>query len=247
MGPMPMNRRSRLVSSVVMISGALCMMAVAGCGGGGSSSAASSGGASSGGGSAQVSKFQACLREHGVEGFGQGQPTQPSDEDRASLQEAMNACRDLAPQGAGTGGFPGADSAQFAEYRECLQKNGASGLGFGGPPPQGGTGQPSGSAPDGQPGGGPALSDEERAKLTAAMEACRSLAPEGFGQRGGGLPGPGGANGNGAVANPEYRKCMADHGVTLGEPGSVGTEAFRKATEACGRLLDQSDSGSAAP
>ncbi len=210
-------------------------MLVAGCGGsGGGSPEASPQGDASGGGSGQVNEFDACLREHGVEGFGQGQVTQLSDEERAAFQDAMSACRDLAPQGAGSGGFPGADSAQFTEYRDCLQEHGVSG--FGGAP---GQGQPPASTGDGQqPGGRAQLSDEERAKLEAAMEACRSLAPEGRGQPGGGFPGAG------AAGNSEYRQCMSEHGVTLGQQGSGGAEAFRKATEACGKLLEQSDSGS---
>ncbi len=166
-----------------------------------------------------------------MEGFGQGQVTQLSEEERAAFQSAMSACRDLAPQGAGPGGFPGANSEQFAKYRDCLQEHGVSG--FGGEAP--GQGQP--PADGQQPGGGAQLSDEERAKLQAAMEACQSLAPEGFGRPGAGVPGAGGGG-----ANAEYRRCMSEHGVTLGQQNSA--EAFRKATEACGSLLDDAGSGS---
>jgi hypothetical protein len=234
--PMRVNRWSRLAVPVVLGSSVLCLMAVAGCGGGESSSGASPQGDGSAGGSAQLTEFDACLREHGVENFGQGQVTQLSDEERAAFQSAMSACGDLAPQGGGAGGSSGAGSAQLTEYRDCLQEHGVSGFG-GGP----GQGQPPASAGDGQPGGGAQLSDEERAKLEAAMEACRSLAPEGLGQPGGGSPGAG------AAGNSEYRQCMSEHGVTLGQQGSGGAEAFRKATEACGSLLEQSGSGSSSP
>ena len=233
---MRLNRWSRRAVPVALVSGVLCLIAVAGCGGGGGSSSeassqsdapASAQGDGSGDGSGQTDEFTACLREHGVEGLGQGQVTQLSDEERAAFQSAMSACRDLAPQGDGAGGFPGVSSEQFAKYSSCLEKHGVSNFG-------GGQGQPPANGQ--QPGGRAQLSDEERAKLEAAMEACRSLAPEGLGQPGGG------GLGAGAAESSEYRQCMSEHGVTLGQQSSA--EAFRKATEACGKLLEQSDSGS---
>ena len=253
--------RSRLAVLVGLLLGVLCVLALSGCGGGGGGSASSagssqgdasgSGDGSSGGGSAQVAEFTKCLREHGVEGFGQGQVNELSEEEQAAFQSAMSACRDLAPQG-GPGGFSGASSTELTKYRDCLQEHGVSG--FGDAPGQG-QGQGQSPADGQQPGGRAQLSDEERAKLDAAMKACASLAPQGFG-RGGGFPGAGAApppaSGNqpgadGSAASSAYRKCMSEHGVTLGEQGSVGTEAFRKATEACGKLLEQSGSGSTSP
>ena len=146
------------------------------------------------------------------------------------MGEAMSACSDLAPEGFGPGGSAPADSEQMAEYRDCLEENGVTGFG-------GGQGGPSVPGSDAQGDGGEPLSDAEREKLQAAREACQSLAPEGFGRPGGGFPGAGGAQ------NAEYRDCMAEHGVTLGEQSSAGQQAFRKATEACGKLLEQPESG----
>ena len=223
--------RSRLAFRALGLLCLACLVVVAaGCGGGPDSSSASSQGDASTTAD-QTAEFTECLREHGVEAFGQGQgPGNQSEEDRAAFAEAMSACRDLAPEGFGPGGSAPADSEQMAEYRDCLEENGVTGFG-------GGQGGPPAPGSDAQGGGGGALSDAEREKLQAAREACQSLAPEGLGRPGGGFPGAGGAQ------NAEYRECMAEHGVTLGEQNSAGQEAFRKATEACGKLLEQPESG----
>ena len=97
-------------------------------------------------------KFQACLKQHGVQtgttgpaGPG-GQPASPDS------QSAFAACRSLLPAGSfgggNAGGSVGAPSSTFAKFQACLKEHG------------GGTGASS-------------------ATTQAAIAACRSLLPNG--------------------------------------------------------------------
>jgi hypothetical protein len=99
-------------------------------------------------------KFQACLKNHGV------QTGSTNPQTSTSSQAAFAACRSLLPNGGAGGGFGsgsgssaggsgGANSATFAKYQTCLKQHGVQ------------TG----------------ASGQSAAKLQAAITACRSLLP----------------------------------------------------------------------
>lgn len=97
-------------------------------------------------------KFQACLKQHGVQ-TGSGQRGGFSQASRTAFQ----ACRSLLPPGAGGGfgggagggGAPGANPA-FQRFQACLRQHRV------------------------QPGGG-----QSSSKTAAAIAACRSVLPNG--------------------------------------------------------------------
>lgn len=173
--------RSPLLACTVLASVAL----VAGCGGsdgGGSGNAASSGSTettSSSGGSG--ASFAECMKQHGVEvpsaGFGgagqrpapQGQqqsgqgtpPRLPDGTDPSKFQDAMQACRSLAPQVTLGGG------QQSASFITCMKEHGVDV----------GEGLAPGTLPDG-------VSQEA---LQVGLQACRTPAsgPSGTASSGG--------------------------------------------------------------
>ena len=106
---------------------------------------------------------------------------------------ALAACRPGGGAGSTGSNSTPASNRPFAAYRRCLGQHGVT------PPGPGvtrGTGEPA-----------------DATAFAAARRACRALRPAG-GLRGGGL--------NGTI-RAAFRRCMVDHGVTLGAPGSAGT------------------------
>jgi hypothetical protein len=143
--------------------------------------------------------------------------------------------------GGAAGGAPGGGNAGgFQAFRDCLTSHGVTlparpgggqGGGGGGTPPAGG-----GGAPPAGGGGFAARLGNLTAKQKAAVTACQSKRPAGFG----------GGNRNGGAANPalaKYTACLKSHGVTFGST-SPTSSAFKKATTACKSLLPTNTGGS---
>ncbi|MDX6470440.1 MAG: hypothetical protein QOF75_2243 [Gaiellaceae bacterium] len=135
------------------------------------------------------------------------------------------------------GGQGGGNGGAFQAFRSCLTSHGVT------LPARPGGGQGGGTPPAGGGGGGtpPAGGIASRlgnltAKQKAAVAACQSKQPAGFG----------GGNRNGGAANPalaKYTACLKSHGVTFGST-SPTSSAFKKATTACKSLLPTSTGGS---
>ncbi len=93
-------------------------------------------------------KYRDCLKQQGL-------PARPargsklSDEDKAKLKAAFEACKSALPAP-----VKAAQDA-FAKYRDCLKQQGLPA----------------------RPARGSKLSDEDKAKLKAAFEACKSALP----------------------------------------------------------------------
>jgi hypothetical protein len=109
-------------------------------------------------------------------------PSLPAGVTQAQYQAAQQACRSDLPAG-GFGGFGGANSAQLAAYRNCLQLHGVTlpaaggGGAGGGQPPASGQTPPTttaGSAPRAGGFGGLNTSDPT---VKAALTACAALRP----------------------------------------------------------------------
>jgi hypothetical protein len=89
------------------------------------------GGAPQGGQSgAQFQKFQQCMKDNGVDGFGPGAQGSQSQADEAKTQKARKACASLAPQGGfPQGGLPqgapGSGGGNFTAFSRCMKRNGA--------------------------------------------------------------------------------------------------------------------------
>jgi len=98
-------------------------------------------------------------------------PSLPAGVTQAQYQTAIQACGSQLPQGAGGG----ANSAQFAAYRNCLQLHGVTLPASGGPPASDQTASSAtgGSAPT--PGLGNL--DTTNPTVQAALKACASLRP----------------------------------------------------------------------
>lgn len=154
------------------------------CGGGGDDDTATATGdtAASSESSEGDTAYQDCLAEQGVElpdfGGGEGGPPEgfdpesgsippggggqgglPEGVDQEALQEAMEACADLAPEG-GFGGGPGGAGLEALEaYRSCLADNGVE-------------------VPESTEGSPPASIDETDPDFAAANEVCAALLPE---------------------------------------------------------------------
>jgi hypothetical protein len=143
------------------------------------------------------------------------------------------------------------NSAAFQKFSACLKKHGVT-IGAFGRRPGSGTRPPGGTRPSGSgtgTGGAPATGNRPRRaqnpKFQAAMKACQSLAPQGFGQGFGGRFGQGG--GGGGANNQQFQKftaCMKSHGVTLptggqqaAKPINRNSAVYKKASAACSKLL----------
>ena len=100
----------------------------------------------------------------------------------------------------GTGSTPEAAGRRFAAYRQCLEDHGATPRARGTDPVTGNT--------------------ADAATFGAARRACRGLRPAG-GLRGGGID---------AGPRAAFRRCMADHGVTLPTAGLPATGPGPKAS-----------------
>jgi hypothetical protein len=117
--------------------------------------------------------------------------------------------------GCHSGGTPAA-KRPFAAYRQCLEQHGV---------------QPRhrrGTSTTAAPAAGESSTTTTRpdpAAFAAARQACRKLRPAG-GLRAGGF---------GSGTRAAFRKCMADHGVTLPEPGGAGVGATTGSSEPAGK------------
>lgn len=171
----------------VLVAGAL-LLALAGCGDddGGGGGVATANGTANGGKDAKGSeqevdddearrKFAECMRENGIDMPDPEPGERPRMQvrgDRAEMEKAMDACRELLPNG---GDFtPSAEQLEsMREMAKCMRANGVPE--FPDPDPNGGgirIGQDSGIDPD----------DPD---FKAAQEKCNDKMPEGM-RRGGG-------------------------------------------------------------
>lgn len=118
----------------------------------------------------QVLEFTTCLREHGMDiddpAPGEGLQLRVGPDD----QEAMDACRDLAPEG-GTGGGANTEMAEaMSDFAECMRENGVEAF----------------PDPDPENPGRMMITPEigEDPDFAGAEEACADVLPDG-GQAGG--------------------------------------------------------------
>jgi hypothetical protein len=158
----------------------LVALVVAGCGGGskaaetGSGSASAPAGSSSGSDvNAQLARFSQCMRQHGEPDFpdqrtvnGRIQLTLPQgmNPSSAQFQQAMQACRSLAPaQQNGSGSADSAQQDQLVKFVKCMRKNGVPNF------------------PDPTKGGQTVVTgiDPSSPQFQTAMQACQSLIPAG--------------------------------------------------------------------
>ncbi|WP_327710987.1 hypothetical protein OG912_22565 [Streptomyces sp. NBC_00464] len=99
---------------------------------GGSSGAADSGGAKPTGSADRALAYAKCMRENGVtkfpdpKGDGSGVIGKDSgiDPESPTFKKAMEACKDLTPQGAGPAGGKPIDAAKGRAWAECVRDNG---------------------------------------------------------------------------------------------------------------------------
>jgi len=122
----------------------------------------------------------------------------------------------------GTTGAAG-NAASLKKFQDCLAQHGVTvpSTTPGGTFPPGGPGAGASGTPGTPPGG---------SAPSAAIQACQSLAPAGFG------PGPAG----GQQALQAFVSCMSDHGVklTASDPAVLGTvDRTSAAYKACSPLL----------
>ena len=158
---------------------ALAIAVLAGCGGedtakdevasvsaGGATPAAS---ASAAADPEQGRKFAACMRENGVPDFpdpgadgdfDMGQ-LRDADIDRQKLQQAQEACRELAPNGGQRPQLDAAQQEQFRQFAQCMRDNGVD---MPDPDPNGGG--------FGMGDGGGSF-DQDDPAFKKAMEACQ--------------------------------------------------------------------------
>lgn len=145
--------RGRIVIAAVTSLAAMALVLGACSGGGGEDGVATLGGGqddTSGATGSSVdaedalAEFAECMRENGIEDFpdpqvdengaiviggpGGGGSGPPDDADLEEIQQAMQACQDLLPQGLGPGEISEEDQAAlqdaFLEYAQCMRDNG---------------------------------------------------------------------------------------------------------------------------
>jgi len=141
----------------------------------------------------QSDAFKACLEQQGVTlpaKPADGTRPELSDEQKAELRAAHDACASLRPSRPELSDAQKAQlQAQVEQYRACLEAQGLT-------PPE----RPAPSA-DGIPPQRPQISDEQRAQIEAARTACADVAPnlglDGVGPFGRGGPGGPGGPGHG--------------------------------------------------
>lgn len=124
--------------------------------------------------------YAECMRENGVPEFpdpvdGQTQlqagPESGIDPNSPEFQQAQEACQDLAPQGADSGGAPPEEvQRQALAFAQCMRDNGMPDF----PDPQ----FSAGGVIMGGPGSG---IDPNSPEFEAAMQACRDKVPSGLG------------------------------------------------------------------
>lgn len=111
-------------------------------------------------------RLEECLREQDVElphGAGQSPGPPPADFDPDALQKALQGpCKDLAQGAFGdtTGGSSQEFQDQFAEFRQCMSKQGVE-------------------VPDFQSGGSHGQFDSDDPEVQKATKACEDTAPTG--------------------------------------------------------------------
>jgi hypothetical protein len=120
----------------------------------------------------QLAEFSHCMRENGVPSFpdlrtvnGTIQLSLPPgvDPNSPQFQQAMEACRSLAPVQQNSGGAPSAEQQdQMLAFVKCMRKNGVPDF----PDPKGGLMTGAGIDPNSP-------------QFQSAMQACQSLLPAG--------------------------------------------------------------------
>ena len=170
----------RILQGGVLLASAAALLFSAACGSsGGKASAAPSGSVSASGGFAA---YAACLRQHGVN-IPTARPTaRPSGRAGGGFlggganQQAIQACRSLAPQGGGRGGFGGRGMQELQAFRSCLSDHGVK-L----PTPTPGARPPGVQRTPGArrtPGAGPFGGfNTSDPKVAKAVKTCRPLLP----------------------------------------------------------------------
>jgi hypothetical protein len=142
----------------------------------------------------QSDAFKACLEQQGVTlpaKPADGTRPELSDEQRAALRAAHEACASLRPTRPELSDEQKAQlQAQVEQYRACLEAQGLT-------RPERPAPSADGTRPAGPRMGEPQISDEQKAQREAARTACADVAPT-LGAGGlGGLGGPGGPGGFG--------------------------------------------------
>jgi hypothetical protein len=139
----------------------------------------------------QSDAFKACLEQQGVTlpaKPADGTRPELSDEQRAALRAAHEACASLRPTRPELSDEQKAQlQSQMEQYRACLEAQGLT-------KPERPAPSADGTRPAGPRMGEPQISDEQKAQIEAARTACADVAPN-FG--GSGLGGPGGPGGFG--------------------------------------------------
>jgi hypothetical protein len=170
----PLPRHKQWLAAAAVLVASLALVA-AGCGGSGSSDANSSSGSAAGSSSGsdlneRLADFSQCMRENGVPNFpdqravnGQVQLSLPPglDPNSPQFQQAMEACRSLAPVQENGGGAGQQD--QLLRFAKCMRKNGVPDFPD---PTRGGLVTGSGIDPN-------------SAQFQSALQACQSLLPAG--------------------------------------------------------------------
>jgi hypothetical protein len=148
----------------------------------------------------EIDAYRACIRQQGVtlpDKPADGSRPELSDEQRAALRAAHEACADQRPSRPELSDEQRAQlQAQAAEHRECMEAElSAAGI----TRPERPT--PGERPADGQRPARPELTDEQKAAFQAAHAACEDLRPnlgvEGLPMFGHGHRGPGGPGGPG--------------------------------------------------
>src|SRR5262249_27277424 len=130
----------------------------------------------------QRDAFKACLEQQGVSLPAKptdGSRPAPSDEEKAAMRAALEACASQRPTRPALSDEQKAQlQSQFQQYRACLEAQGLT--------------MPERPAPstDGTPPPRPQITDEMKAKIEAARAACADVAPN-LGVGDGALGGPG--------------------------------------------------------
>jgi len=137
----------------------------------------------------QSDAFKACLEQQGVTlpaKPADGTRPELSDEQKAALRAAHEACASLRPTRPELSDEQKAQlQAQMEQYRACLEAQGLT-------RPERPAPSADGTRPAGPRMGEPQITDEQKAQMEAARTACADVAPN---LGAGGLGGPGGPGG----------------------------------------------------
>ena len=184
---------------------------------------------------AQVDAYKACLEQQGVtlpEKSADGTKPELTEEQRQAMRAAHEACEDQEPQRPElSDAQQTALKAQQDEYRACMDEQ-LSAAGITRPEKPAAGAQPSGDQAQGPSSQGqrperPQPSDEQKAAMEAARDACADLEPnlgvDGIGPMGGGHGGPGGRMGPGGPQGQSGQSGQSSQSGRQGPSGQSGS------------------------